>query len=537
MNKNKYFLWTLDIALFMIVCSCASTGAGMIGGSLTDTEISAMAALGRTDEALSGPLFEGDGGADIRLAVLEPEIHDSDAADAWLPVYVQGLLHSTFRKYSAMTLIDRQNLNSILSEQELAANGRFSPNDFVSLGNLTNAEYFLTGTIQKLPDGEFSINLSITGAGNGESRASFMRSGTAKSLQDGTLINNAVVSLLEQMGVNLTETGRRSLATGRYMAARAEADFAHGLAAQERGAEVAALLNYSQAAAFDPSQIESLVRLGSVSSEIGGGSVSLNILNDIQARNAWIDAFHEVADFFNSRPPFEITYDPNLTQLGITDYEKNQADLAMWIKASPSEAGFEALNALLEGLEKTGRRETWGFAGWPLLDINPRIPGTTLFAGKRSFSFDVHTALVNEQGKVISRGSVALKTGEFKFKAGDKSVKVPADALSQVVYSKVNAMDLTPTLTVVITGVNGMSGRQISASGYMRIAPGDISMQAEEYQLAENQRRQQLLRQADQQRQQLQADQRRQGAEPQKANNFFRGDNGEKLTSLGANLG
>ncbi|MDR1174127.1 MAG: hypothetical protein LBK83_01485, partial [Treponema sp.] len=206
------------------------------------------------------------------------------------------------------------------------------------------------------------MSLSITGAGSGESRASFIQTGSAANLQDGTLINGAVESLLVQMGVALTETGRRTLITGRYMAARAEAGFARGLAAQESGAAVEALLNYSQAVAFDPSQMESLARLGSISQEIGGGSVSADIINDIQARNAWIAAFRETAAFFNSHPPFEITYDPNLLQIGVTDYAKNQADLAMRIRVAPSEAGFMALNALLEGLEKTGRRELWGFA-------------------------------------------------------------------------------------------------------------------------------------------------------------------------------
>jgi hypothetical protein len=484
------------LAVLAVVFGCVSSGGGMAngmangraGGSLADAEISAMAALGRMDEALSGPFFEGDGGKDIRLAVLEPEMRGASAADAWLPVYMQGLLHSTFRKYSAMTLIDRQNLNRVLAEQDLAAGGRFSSNDFISLGNLTNAEYFLTGTVQKLPEGNFSVALSVTNSASGESRASFMRTGSAAALQDGTLINGAVEDLLAQMGVRLTETGRRSLVTGRYMAARAEAGYARGLAAQESGAAVEALLNYSQAAAFDPSQMESLARLGSISSEISGGSVSANILNDIQARNAWIEAFREVAAFFNSHPPFEIAYDPNLVQIGTTDYANNQAVLAMRIRADPSKAGFDALNALLEGLEKTGRRELWGFTGWPLLDITPKTAGTTLFPGKRSFSFAVQTALVNEQGKVIARGNITLKPGEFGFKAGDKTVKAPEGALGQVVYPKVNVLDLTPTLTVVITGVNGISGRQISETGYMRIAPGDIGRQEEQRRLAEQRR-------------------------------------------------
>ncbi|MDR2019195.1 MAG: formylglycine-generating enzyme family protein, partial [Treponema sp.] len=148
---------------------------------------------------------------------------------------------------------------------------------------------------------------------------------------------------------------------------------------------------------------------------------------------------------------------------------------------TPSEAGFGALNALLEGLEKTGKRERWGFAGWPLLDITPqKAPGTTLFPGKRSFSFTVEAGLVNEAGKVIARGNTTLKTGELNFKAGDTALKPPEGAFGQIDFPRVNAADLTPTLTVVIAGVNGLSGREISETGYMRIAPGDVAAMKQE---------------------------------------------------------
>ncbi|MDR1174126.1 MAG: CsgG/HfaB family protein [Treponema sp.] len=147
MGKQAGWIAVLVVSAVLCGCTAMPRMGGFDGGSLGDAEISAMAALGRMDEALSGPLFEGDGGRDIRLAVLEPEMRGADAADAWLPVYVQGLLHSAFRKYSAMTLIDRQNLSRILEEQDLAANGRFSEKDFISIGSLTNAEYFLTGTV------------------------------------------------------------------------------------------------------------------------------------------------------------------------------------------------------------------------------------------------------------------------------------------------------------------------------------------------------------------------------------------------------
>jgi hypothetical protein len=241
----KQFLQKMAaFALSIILSGCVSTGA-YDSGVFNDVEISSMAALGRLDEALAGPLYEGDGGRGIRLAALAPELRSADPADSWLPVYVQGLLHSGFRKYSAMTLIDRQNLNQILAEQDLAAGGRFSDSDFIKIGGLTNAQYFLTGTVQKLPGGEFVVNLSITDSATGESRASFLRNGTAQAVQDGTLINDAVETLLAQMGVTLTETGRRNLASGRYMAARAEASYARGEAAEASGAAVEALLNYS----------------------------------------------------------------------------------------------------------------------------------------------------------------------------------------------------------------------------------------------------------------------------------------------------
>jgi hypothetical protein len=153
----------------------------------------------------------------------------------------------------------------------------------------------------------------------------------------------------------------------------------------------------------------------------------------------------------------------------------------MRISLTPSGAGFGALNALLEGIEKTGKRERWGFTGWPFFDITPKKePEAVLFPGKRSFSFTIETGLVNEAGKVIARGKTTLKTGGINFKAGDTVLGPPDGAFGQIDFPKVNVADLTPTLTVVITGVNGLSARQINETGYMRIAPGDVArMQAQ----------------------------------------------------------
>ena len=118
--------------------ACASTGAPAETDSADISGISARGAIGGVESAASGPMYTGTGGRNIRLAVLVPEIQG--VVPDYLPIYIQGLLINNIGKFSAISLIDRQNLNKIIAEQNLAASGRFSDRDFVSIGNLANAQ-------------------------------------------------------------------------------------------------------------------------------------------------------------------------------------------------------------------------------------------------------------------------------------------------------------------------------------------------------------------------------------------------------------
>ena len=497
MNKLKGFLKKpISLLALGLIASffaaCASTG--LVPGNVmplgSGTDISAQGALGGIEAVSQGPLFTGDGGQDIRLAVLAPEIQGE--VPAYLPVYVQGLLNNNFRKYSAIDLIDRQNLDRIIKEQDMAASGRFSDQDFIAIGNLANARYLLLGTIQKISGERYSLQLSISESATSILSASFMMDGSLAQLEGrGTLINEATADLLSQMGVVLTETGRRTLLAGNSSVVRAEAGMARGITAQAGGDEVQALFNITQAITFDPSNLEALSRLNALSSSISGGSVSQRIVNEIQAYYDWLDVFKETAQFFNEHPPFEITFDPNLIQIGITDYKTNTANIGMRIALDPSEAGFAALNALLEGLEKTGKREDWGCSGWPLLDITPKTAGTVVFDGKRSFSYKVDVELLNENNKNLGNSSITLTTEAIKFSAGDKSVKAPGGTMETIRFSKLRAEDLTPTMTIVIVAVNGIPSRDLNASGYMKIDTGNLEnrqTETEKKELAEDAR-------------------------------------------------
>jgi WD40 repeat protein len=465
-------IFLLFVAIYFT--DCTSTGTRNNPTSTIDElDIIARGAIGRMEITPSDPLYKGDGGVNIRLAVLAPEVQ-GDVPD-YLSLYIQGLLNNNINKFSAINLIDRQNLNRIIAEQNIATSGKFSDRDFISIGNLTNAQYFLFGTIQRLPENRYSLQLSITESSTGVRRANFMKVGTLTQLEGrGVIINEAVAELIEQLGVQLTETGKYTLLAGNISTVQAEAGLARGITAQTGGAEVEALFNYAQAITFNPSQLEALSRLNTLSTSISGGPISQRIMNDIQARDQWLEVFKETTSFFNNHPPFEIIFDPNLIQVEETDFKRRTVNLGMRIALDPSKAGFNALNTLLERLRKTGRHKEWGFEGWPLKDITPKASGTVLFNGKQSFNCKVDVALLNENNKILSTTNIILNTERMIFTSEDTTVMIPYGVEEIVSFSNVKVDDLTPSLTIAIVAVNGIRSRNLNTSGYMRIVTGEL---------------------------------------------------------------
>jgi hypothetical protein len=484
-NNQSLFMKTSHFAIFLFlsffILSCASTGMAKGQGENSDDNKSTADSLGITARGSVGEkvvvpsslMYIGNGGSNISLAVLAPEVQGD--VPVYLPLYIQGLLNNNINKFSAINLIDRQNLNSIIIEQNLAANGRFSDKDFVSIGKLTNAQYFLFGIIQRLYGNRYSLQLSLTEASTGIRKVSFMKDGTSIQFEgNGAIINEATLELLEQLGIQLTAAGKQALLAGNMSAVQAETGLARGITAQAGGSEVQALFNFTQAITFDPSQLEALSRLNTLSTSISGGTISQRIVNDIQARDKWIEVFKETVKFFNDHPPFEIIFDPSLIQIGEIDYIKRTANLGMNIALNPSEAGFNTLNTLLEGLEKTGRRNQWGFADWPLTDITPKTVGTVLFDGKQTFNCKVDISLLNENKKTLSKNSITLNSGKIEKRLW--TIRFPDSVVRTVNFPNVKAEDLTPLLTIVITAVNDIPSARLNTSGYMKIDTGDLVM-------------------------------------------------------------
>jgi len=268
------------------------------------------------------PPFEGDGGKDIKIAALAPAGQDVSKEDEWLLPYIQGMLNSNLKQFSNMTIIDRQYIDTIIAEQNRASSGSYSEKDYIGIGKLTNAQYILTGTVQKIPNNQYSIRLSIINVGTGEVRASLTKNADAAQLQNGSFLNGAASGLLSQMGVRLTSEGERLLSGGQDSAVKAETATAKGIAAQKNGAVTEALAYYSQASALSDSPLtEADGRLMTLLPEAGGGNIGQVVLSNIEYRRAWLN-------FFTEHPPFEIVHDSKLTETTYTNSRSLTTDRA-----------------------------------------------------------------------------------------------------------------------------------------------------------------------------------------------------------------
>ena len=122
-------------------------------------------------------------------------------------------------------------------------------------------------------------------------------------------------------------------------------------------------------------------------------------------------------------------------------------------------------------LENSGRREKWGFSGWPLLPVNPPDPAAMVFDGARTFRFTMEAALLNEAGNETGRQNFSLSSGSLSFSAGNTQILMPALDNRTVNFSRISIKNLsgTGTITLKILKVNGIDVETFTLTGYMRV--------------------------------------------------------------------
>jgi len=420
------------------------------------------------------PYFTGSGGREMTLAVLEPVVNGlSEDELRWMPSLVQGAITGDINLFSAITIIDRQNLETILEEQGLLMSGHFSDEDFISIGHIVNARYILTGSITRTA-AVYMLEFAVTDIQSGERRASHPPTPVALSaLENLSAVREATANLLGQLGVNLTARGRQELTRSVDIATvQAQTALARGITAQRQGFEVEALSYFLQAAGYDPFLTEVENRLVILTTGITGRPAAAGALDartDIVQRSQWMRRLQETENFYRSftarDQPFYLVYDTDITH-GAVNFQNETVELSFAMRTVLDSMWTHTINELVLTVERslraTGRAADWGF-DWPSNTVSVASP----FVG-RSGNMAVAVEILNDQGRVIGTGTVAIPHG-FRVRYG---MTVPnAEWSGTVTVPGVSINAITDQLSIRIAAIDGVPVQQASAQRRISVMP------------------------------------------------------------------
>jgi len=413
--------------------------------------------------------FAGEDGRGIRLAVLVPDAMGLLSEEDYLPSLVQGVLVDDFSRFSAISVLDRMSLESVLAETE---SGIYQTDeDFGRLGEIANVDYVLTGSVARTGTGH-ALHIRIVGTGRdniGITRASFSGTPTVAEMDDFTGIRRASMELLTQMGVSLTGAARQELSgVVSQQSINAQIALAQGHNAQRAGTEMVALSYFIQAALLDPSLAEAVSRKNTLAANIFTGNMGDVIRADIEWRDLWVAKLGEVRDLFISHTynlPFYVVYSTSIEHLG-TDFNARTAEFRSRIGIIHDAEYFIAVNrvmrtvmaAVRNGLFSTGRAAVWGLDDW----LRPAGGHMTLPQhGIRNSSVEIE--LFNANGQRLSRQVVNLRHGWERLNNPRWYHANPVVTMFQdVIFRSVDANLITDIMTIQINSIDGIPAEEAS---------------------------------------------------------------------------
>ena len=394
------------------------------------------------------PFWTGEGGRGTRVTVAEPTGTGLSLQEESLLPLVQSTVIGAFQRFSAMTVFDRQNLENILEEQRLVLGGYFSDDDFIRIGQLTQARYVVFGSIHRIA-GNYMLELAVTNVETGERRASYPpRPVSLFALQDLSAIREASANLLGQLGVNLTASGlqelRRAEDTARI---QAENELARGIAAQRQGLVAEALAYYFRAAAFNPALGEVVRRVSVVSAGISTGNLGQNIRNRMHEYDSWRAILEAAGSFYSDHLPYEFEYNiiPKMHRI---DFARRTADLSIEISLAPTDA-WNTINDLRAGFRRASRYQ---WAHVPLQTqriISPR-------------QIEITMQILNENGVVLS-------TASYTFTNPSETARLNRELF----FRDIRADDITAQFVIRVVSINGIPPERAGETGFIQITSTD----------------------------------------------------------------
>jgi hypothetical protein len=412
-----------------------------------------------------GAYFTGDGGRGLTLAVLLPRGRapggkDLPENEQWLLSFVQGNLTADFSRYSAMEIIDRQTVSQVLEAQNLSVNQTNSDkNTIIKIGNITNAQLLLTGTLEKMNANDYSLQLSIVNTETAVIRASHVAAVSIAELRSLKPLREASIDLLKRMGVLLTAEGEEAIRRVALPEAQGAIALAQGIAAGDEN-PVEKLIYLTNAVAFDSRQLEAIELLASTETDMSRMGTGAALQNDAEQQRLFHNMLNQFEDHYNKYPPFELIFVPKTEQSGETDYARHEAAVKFSVTFRESvefDTMQKVLKIILDDLEKTGNKEKWGFKEWP--------GNAKIFTEKQRYR--ITAELLDDDGKVLD--TIQFDMGaQLVFLGG----KIHADSSQNKEFSfaKMNLDLYGNDPQVRISRINNKTSQESLEEDYIRIS-------------------------------------------------------------------
>jgi TolB-like protein len=419
----------------------------------------------------ANPFYTGDGGKGKSIAILPLKDTGLTAEQDYLPALVQGEFVSNFKGYSAIDVLDRAQLDNQYAEllsgyyDEDAAAG-------MDLGHLTPTDYILGGTIIKTAAG-YTMQIQITQSADKMTAASYSGPCTFMELDNLTGIRRASLDLLEKMGVQPTERTRTELAgAARAQVVEAQTADARGYTADRGGRTAEAAIYYTQAAAIDPSMLQTASRASTLTARIASGSIGVRAQELIQQRKDWIDLLTETEETIyklissaSENPPYALYYSNDI-QWGAINYQTESMDASFetnlrgrgyWFD-SVQKAAQSVYGAVYDGLNRTGHKDEWELGNWPGRGVTQQNPFSTTWRHDINVAFE----LVNDQGRVVGRQTYSRRAEYSPRRNGNQiSISYNADDFVTLRFNAVKAADISVSgMSIRVASVNGAPPEQ-----------------------------------------------------------------------------
>jgi TolB-like protein len=164
----------------------------------------------------------------------------------------RGLSHlvlTDLSKVARLRLLERERVQVLLDEMQLADSGRVEPATGARSGRMLRAARVVQGTLQ---DQEARLRLDANVVDATSSTITASGAATDRLQQLFEVEKQVVLQLLERMGINLTPAERRAISERPTADLQAFLAFSRGLEAEDRGDFAGAAAQYDAALARDP---------------------------------------------------------------------------------------------------------------------------------------------------------------------------------------------------------------------------------------------------------------------------------------------